>query len=277
MTFKLIQANTIALLIVLAALPASNALAEEGMSKIPVNLEVVQTQFRTSQDINGDGEVAYRLTSHYKGAPGRAESTGFSEVAAIPSDPSVCPADFLAPFVLPIVLFEDALIFQDLSTLYISGTGLLCFDFATFTGVITADFDVAGGSGQYHAVGQLVVGSEPQVVVLVAAAFARPHVAGDSPRFEQVSAPGIGGEVTAVALDIQTDAGSPDLTVVIDWLLDIPEVQVLGHIQVEKQDAAQYQSRTERGVGHRYRNDHQVVPLEFARNIFLAQVGHGAL
>ena len=145
---KLITANTIALILLIGALSASNALAEDRMREIPIKLDAVQTQFRTSQDINGDGEVAYQLTSHYKGAPGRAESTGLSEVG-MPIDPSVCPANFLAPYALPILVLEDALVFQDLSTLYISGTGLLCFDFATFTGEITADFDVVGGTGRF--------------------------------------------------------------------------------------------------------------------------------
>lgn len=155
MKSKLIQVITIALLMSLVALTASSALAAGGMSKIPVDLQVVQTQFRSSQDINGDGEVAYTLTSHYKGAPGRAESTGLSEVGA-PIDPSVCPADYVAPLALPILIFEDTLVFQDLSTLFISGSGLLCFDFATFTGVITADFDVAGGTGRFAgATGQI--------------------------------------------------------------------------------------------------------------------------
>jgi len=146
---KLITASTIALLMSLGALLASNALAANGLSKIPIKLKVVQTQFRTSQDTNGDGEVAYQLTSHYIGAPGRAESTGLSEVGD-PADPEgLCPADFLFPIALPILVLEDALVFQDLSTLYISGTGLLCFDFATFTGEITADFDVVGGTGRF--------------------------------------------------------------------------------------------------------------------------------
>jgi len=145
---KLIATSTLALLLSLEALSASNALAAGGMSKIPIKLDVVQTQFRTSQDVNGDGEVAYQLTSHYKGAPGRAGSTGFSEVGE-PLDPSLCPASFVAPYALPILIQEDALVFQDLSTLYISGTGLLCFDFATFTGEITVDFDVVGGAGRF--------------------------------------------------------------------------------------------------------------------------------
>jgi hypothetical protein len=144
-----IKRYTLILFAAALAMPVSSVTADVGVKYVPVNLELVQTQFRTEQDVNGDGEVAFKLTSHYKGSPGRAESVGFSEVGFPLGDTSGCPEDYIAPFALPILIYEDTLVFNDLSMLFISGEGLLCFDFATFKGVAFVDADATGGTGRF--------------------------------------------------------------------------------------------------------------------------------
>lgn len=150
MTTKLIPGISIALLTAILVFPVSNAVAGERTRNVPVKLDIVQTQFRTEQDVNGDGEVAFALTSHWKGAPGHAESKGFSEVGFPLQDTSGCPDHYIAPFALPILIYEDTLVFDDLSMLFISGQGLFCFDFATFEGVAGLDMNAVGGTGRFE-------------------------------------------------------------------------------------------------------------------------------
>lgn len=141
---------SIVVIALLVALSANPALAEDGVKNIPINLEVVQTQFRTEQDVNGDGEVAFQLTSHWKGSPGRAESTGFSEVGFPLADTSGCPKDFIVPFALPMAVYQDTLVFNDLSMLFIAAEdGLFCFDLVTTAGVANIDINVLGGTGRF--------------------------------------------------------------------------------------------------------------------------------
>ena len=138
------------LITLMVAFPATHALADDGVKNIPVNLEVVQTQFRTEQDVNGDGEVAFMLTSHWKGSPGRAESKGLSEVGSPLADTSGCPDDFIFPFALPMLVWQDTLVFNDLSMLFIAGVdGLFCFDLVTAAGVASVDVNVVGGTGRF--------------------------------------------------------------------------------------------------------------------------------
>lgn len=133
-----------------------NAVA--GNSK--VKLSYVQSQLRTEQDLNADGVVAYQTTTRYKGGPGRAESMGLTEVIEapgggfFPGDEYGCPAEF--PFALPFDIIEDAIVFQDLSTLLLSrtdGDAVACFGFSQvgeLTGFSFYDVEVTGGTGRFE-------------------------------------------------------------------------------------------------------------------------------
>jgi hypothetical protein len=150
----------------LATAPAIGT-AAGGVKTIDLDLDLVQVQFQTAQDVNRDGAVAYKLDTRYKGKGrpgGQADGVGFSEVSPEPGDPAACPSEFTQPFALTILIYEDTLVFRDLSTLSIAGSGLFCFDIATFQGVATVNASAVGGTGRFAGATGSVQLDFPQVV-----------------------------------------------------------------------------------------------------------------